>query len=341
MNVKTVVALSFATFGLTFARASERPELVRGHLELRGASADLARDLGALGGTSSAPVWAGYAVPMIAGSHHLCGGSVVDLDSDRDHDSWHDRGYASTLFVLYRVEEGRVMGLRALSPGCRIDAGDRALLWWEPLSPSESLEELESLVSSSDEDLRDEAVRAIALHAETAADDILDRLASDGPNRDVREKAIFWLGAARLEGGFRKLTALVDREADSELREKIVFALHVSKAEGAVAKLIEIARSDKSSDVRERALFWLAQRAGKEAASAIAEAVQEDPELEVKKKAVFALSQLPPDEGVPLLIEVAEKHPQPEVRKRAFFWLGQSNDPRALALFERVLLGKR
>jgi HEAT repeat protein len=92
--------------------------------------------------------------------------------------------------------------------------------------------------------------------------------------------------------------------------------------------------------VRERALFWLGQRAGAVAARAIATAVREDPELEVKKKAVFALSQLPAEEGVPLLIEVAETHPHPEVRKQAFFWLGQSEDPRALDLFERVLLRK-
>jgi hypothetical protein len=57
----------------------------------------------------------------------------------------------------------------------------------------------------------------------------------------------------------------------------------------------------------------------------------------VKKKAVFALSQMPKDEGVPKLIEVAEKNKNPEVRKQAMFWLGQSEDPRALAFFERVL----
>jgi HEAT repeat protein len=76
------------------------------------------------------------------------------------------------------------------------------------------------------------------------------------------------------------------------------------------------------------------------AARAIAAAAKEDPDAEVKKQAVFALSQLPADEGVPLLVEVAETHPNPEVRKQAFFWLGQSEDPRALDLFERVLLRK-
>jgi hypothetical protein len=46
---------------------------------------------------------------------------------------------------------------------------------------------------------------------------------------------------------------------------------------------------------------------------------------------------MPQDEGVPKLIEVATTNRNPEVRKQAMFWLGQSNDPRALAFFEKVL----
>jgi HEAT repeats len=333
-----------ASFVLALAQPPDLPELVRGHFETIGASHDLASDLRALPSAPGRPAWAGYAVPMVRGSHHLCGSSVVRLDGERrweGTDGTEDEGEAATLFVMLRVERGAVTGLEVASPGCRIDAGSAKVYWLERVAPSESLAALEPLAASSDEDLRNEALRAIALHADAASDRILGRVAAKGASRDAREKAIFWLGAARGEGGLPKLDALLNDERDSELREKIVFSLHLSDVEGAVARLIAVARSDRDSEVRERALFWLAQRAGKVAASAIAEAVQDDPELEVKKKAVFALSQLPADEGVPLLIEVAETHREPAVRKSAFFWLGQSNDPRAVALFERVLLGRR
>jgi HEAT repeat protein len=70
---------------------------------------------------------------------------------------------------------------------------------------------------------------------------------------------------------------------------------------------------------------------------AITGAIANDPDTEVKKKAVFALKQMPKDEGVPKLIEVARNNKNPEVRKRAMFWLGQSEDPRALAFFEKIL----
>jgi hypothetical protein len=35
---------------------------------------------------------------------------------------------------------------------------------------------------------------------------------------------------------------------------------------------------------------------------------------------------------------VAQTNRNPEVRKQAMFWLGQSNDPRALQFFEKVLM---
>jgi HEAT repeat protein len=89
--------------------------------------------------------------------------------------------------------------------------------------------------------------------------------------------------------------------------------------------------------VRGQALFWLAQKAGKKAEGAITGAIDNDPDTEVKKKAVFALSQMPKEEGLPKLIQVAQTNKNPEVRKQAMFWLGQSNDPRALEFFEKVL----
>jgi hypothetical protein len=314
----------------------EKPELVGGRLESLGPTSNLAAAIERLPRSG----WAGYSVPMVEGSHHFCGsGEVVRLDSDRDYRSGSERESPRSLFVLQRIERGRVAEIRLLSTGCLVDAGSQTLYWWEPVPPAESLRHLRTLAfSSADEDLAEDAVHAAALHLGSAADDLLEELAGRAPALEVREKAVFWLGAARGDQGYRRLAARYAAESDAEMREQIVFAIQLSKAEGAIPKLVEIARTDRSSDVREKALFWLGQRAGTVAARAIAAAAKEDPDVEVKKQAVFALSQLPADEGVPLLVEVAETHPNPEVRKQAFFWLGQSEDPRALDLFERVLL---
>ena len=98
-----------------------------------------------------------------------------------------------------------------------------------------------------------------------------------------------------------------------------------------------MAHEEEGGQRRGRAIFWLAQKAGKRAVGAIDGAIENDPGTEVKKQAVFALSQLPKDEGVPKLIQVAESNHNPAVRTQAMFWLDQSQDPRALEFFERVL----
>jgi HEAT repeat protein len=89
---------------------------------------------------------------------------------------------------------------------------------------------------------------------------------------------------------------------------------------------------------RRHAIFWLGQAAGEAATRGLDSIAHDDTgNLELRKQAVFALSQRPSEEGVPALIRIARSNPNGEVRKSALFWLGQSEDPRALELFEELL----
>jgi len=106
--------------------------------------------------------------------------------------------------------------------------------------------------------------------------------------------------------------------------------------------LLRLARDEeRPRETRKQAVFWLGQAAG-DAASAGLDSLSRDSgvDREVQKQVVFALSQRPRDEGIPVLIRVARTHPDAEVRRNAVFWLGQSNDPRAIALFEELLTKK-
>jgi hypothetical protein len=103
--------------------------------------------------------------------------------------------------------------------------------------------------------------------------------------------------------------------------------------------LFRIARNDeRPRETRKQAVFWLGQAAG-EAATAGLDSLSRDGNVdrEVQKAVVFAFSQRPREEGIPALIRIAKTHRDPEVRRDAVFWLGQSNDPRAIALFEELL----
>jgi hypothetical protein len=103
--------------------------------------------------------------------------------------------------------------------------------------------------------------------------------------------------------------------------------------------LLRIARAPRvSQETRGRAVFWLGQAAGAAAGKALDSIAHDDRgDREVRKQAIFALSQRSHDEGVPALIRIARASPDPELRRTALFWLGQSEDPRALALFEEIL----
>lgn len=103
--------------------------------------------------------------------------------------------------------------------------------------------------------------------------------------------------------------------------------------------LLRIARDgSRPSATRKQAIFWVGQAAGDKITVGLTSVANDnDVDTEVKKQAVFALSQRRNGEAVPALIQIARKNRDPEVRKSALFWLGQSNDPRAISLFEEIL----
>jgi hypothetical protein len=282
------------------------------------------------------PAWIGYTVPAVPGHEQNC-------------DYGHDYGQAmrapgpvhleppDQVQIVFRIQDNHVSKIRAISGDCQLDAGGVPLRWIRDVRPAESVAFLAAFVTADRDQVRDGAVTAIALHADAAADEALERFAAAGQPEPLREKAVFWMGAARGRRGYENLRRIVTGDASDRIREKAIFALSISKEPQAVDTMIAVARNDANSHVRGQALFWLAQKAGKKAAGAISSAIDNDPDTEVKKKAVFALQQLPNGEGVPMLIQVARANRNPAVRKQAMFWLGQSNDPRALAFFEEVL----
>lgn len=114
-------------------------------------------------------------------------------------------------------------------------------------------------------------------------------------------------------------------------------------AAGAVVwpDLLNMARNRSlSGDLRGEAIFWLGQEAALEAIDGLEVILDdEDEEIRVKESAVFAISQQQSERSVTILIRVAQTNPHPQVRENAFFWLAESEDYRAIDLFEEVLTG--
>jgi HEAT repeat protein len=134
------------------------------------------------------------------------------------------------------------------------------------------------------------------------------------------------------------LVSIAQSERGS-MGEKAIFPATIADSAEIWPALIRIARNpDVPRSTRTQSVFWLGQAAGEAATANLKDIVVDNGvDREVREQAVFALSQRPRDEGVPALISVARTNKDPEIRKKALFWLGQSNDPRALDLFEELL----
>jgi hypothetical protein len=346
---------SRAAQGQTQEQATERaPRLMNATRETQVVNGGLAATVHSVEEHADKREWIGYGVPQAPGEHSACCGNygngvgcgTCQLEggnrgfSTNGNDSLKLEG-THRLAVLLRVEDHKVMRVQVASEDCTLDVGNLRFVWLTNVKASDSVELLTGYVLGAHFDEREhdslggEALTAIALHAD--ADRAFAQFVSAQQPEELRKKATFWLGAARGETGLAMLRTMAKSDASSEVRAQVAFALSVSHEPGALDEMIRMAREDQSGHVRGQALFWLAQKAGKKAVGAISNAIENDPETDVKKKAVFALSQLPKDEGVPKLIQVAETNRNAEVRKQAMFWLGQSNDPRALEFFEKVL----
>lgn len=338
----------------------DEPRVVNGKLETRAVAGNLESMVQQLAAEEQQMEWIGYSVDAVPGNRSVCcskghwntgdGCGVCSLENKSSSSSFTASDKRTVkleggeeLAVWLRVESKQVMRIRVVSADCRLDAGGLRLIWLTSVKPDQSVALLSKYVRSSADDdridhhFREEALTAIALHADASADRALTSFADASQPEELRKKATFWFGAARGKSGFVRLQKMAQSDPSPNVREQVTFALSVSSEASALSEMIRMAREDSDSHVRAQALFWLGQKAGKKAGDAITGAIQNDPDTEVKKKAVFALSQMPKDEGIPKLIEIAQAIRNPEVRKQAMFWLGQSGDPRAVAFFEKIL----
>jgi hypothetical protein len=166
------------------------------------------------------------------------------------------------------------------------------------------------------------------------------------------ERVESWVGAPRARDGrslgqvpavdaARYLVALAARGDGSAAGKAIAPAVFADSAVVWPA-LVAIARDSTGgrSAARKEASFWLSRLAGAVIAGhrgSLVEENDDDDRDDVKVHAVFVLSQLPNREGIGPLLDVARSNAHASVRRSALFWLGQSDDPRAVTLFESLL----
>ncbi|MGH8172149.1 MAG: HEAT repeat domain-containing protein [Rhodanobacteraceae bacterium] len=293
--------------------------------------------------------WVGYHVPMIAGAGEPCcfswrGSSKTNSGCDLDGRNWsfgtHDgqkpTAQNGTLAMYVHVDHGGIDRVRAVAASCPVKANN-AIRWIDDADATQSVQLLAVYLGNDQRNDSDDALAALAYHADATATAALAARAEPTHPRDARKQALFWLGQARGVDGAAIVERYATTDSDPELRAEAIFALSQSTAGDGYARIHAIALNDPSDHVRSQALFWMAQMEDDRAAHDITAAIATEKSEDVREQAVFALSQLEDDQADEALIALMRGHYSRDVKKQALFWLGESGSPRAMQFFDEAL----
>jgi TolA-binding protein len=184
------------------------------------------------------------------------------------------------------------------------------------------------------EGLREKAVFLVSQKHTPETENILLDVVRNDPSREVKKKAVFWLGQVNTDRAADALaTMLASSGTDPELREQAVFALMQQRSERGQTAVRAIAEDANAPEgLREKAVFWLGQQRSPENATylrtlfdRLAGAPAGSGNEAIRQKILFSLSQMRGEGNDRWLLDVAAnpKH-SVETRKQAIFSAGQA-----------------
>ena len=268
----TRAALSVVALILTTAVVSgQQPRLANANLQPQALTGSLERTLRELSSRGSDPFWIGYAVPSAHPDSQNCcwsnGGQMtcnLEPGSSNTMTITQNTGAlrldsGDMIFVLYRIEQGKVNRIRTFSEECGLDAGGRTVYWLSGVRPAESVAVLNTYASAAERKPADSALSALAMHADPAALDTLVTLARSAPGTHVRGQALFWLAQRAGQKAVGTITDAINNDPETEVKRRAVFALSQLPKDEGVPLLIDVARRNANPAVRKQAIFWLGQ----------------------------------------------------------------------------------
>jgi hypothetical protein len=176
-----LLAVGWLTPGTAFAQT--QAPIANARIDNRSAAQGLEREIRSVAAQPAA-AWIGYRLAAAAGSRRMCGnGNRILLEAPTE------------FVVLARVEGGRIVRVRAVTPECEVDAGGMALVWLTDVKASESVEWLATLIATTADtrtgmqQVARPALSALGLHADAGAPKLLE-LARTTKNQEVRKQAM-------------------------------------------------------------------------------------------------------------------------------------------------------
>src|SRR5258708_12217890 len=199
----------------------EAPQTINTRLEVRAVGSNLGATMKEIVSAADSPIWTGYEVAGVPGEHGDCCGNYRESANGRSNGVWHlekEHGNGGgnrrnkndvrlegggKLWILYRADKRHIERIRIMSNQCQLDAGDLRLVWLKDVKSEERVRDLSEFVQGrenldGDENrIGEQALTAIALHADSAADKAVAEFSSPGQPQGLRKRTSFWMGAAR------------------------------------------------------------------------------------------------------------------------------------------------
>lgn len=292
--------------------------------------------------------WLAFSLPVLEGTRSPCcwkghwnGTGQSGCSLEGKHQSYGTRSdspLTENVIVYSEIRDGQVHSLRLVGEQCPVEAGGAQVTWIGSVDNGDGLDWLEAVARDGGRDSAgDSALFAFALHRSADASKRLYSLAKE-TDGDLSEEAIFWLGNARGEEGFKLLKRLLEELPRGDGRRAINFALAQNDTPQAAELLFEISKSDQDPEQRGEAMFWLAQEYPQMAQGWLLEVIDTEQDEDVLEQAVFAISQLPDGAGDRILLSLAKNdQASRKVRRQALFWLAQSDNDSSVAALAELL----
>src|SRR5882762_6394712 len=186
------------------ARAQgEAPQTINTRLEVRTVGSNLGVTMREIAAAADSPIWTGYEVAGVPGERGDCCGNYRESENGQSNGVWHlenEHGNGGRsrrnkndvtleggkLWILYRADKKHIERIRIMSNQCELDAGGLRLIWLKDVKSEESVRFLSEFVRGrenlGDDENRigEQALTAIAVHADSAADKALAEFGSPG-----------------------------------------------------------------------------------------------------------------------------------------------------------------
>ena len=288
--------------------------------------------------------WLAFSLPTLEGTHSPCcwkggwnGLGEVGCSLETRHQSYGTRSdspMTDTIIVYSEIRDGQVQSQRIVGEQCPVDGNEAQVTWIGSVDDRAGLDWLEDTARS---DEGGSALYALSLHRSKDAGKRLYSLAKETGD-DSPTEAIFWLGEARGEEGFKLLKKLLAELPHGDRRREINFALSQNNTPGAADLLFEISKSDPDPEQRGEAMFWLAEAYPQRAEGWLLEVIKTERDEDILEKAVFAISQLPDGAGDQVLLDLARNDEiSRDIRRQALFWLANSDNDSSVAALTELL----